>query len=280
MEDFMEQRLQSLHVSGSKSKFKMKFMNFIFSAVFVFILPFIHIGIFYRYWVPDKPVVNKARCACDCFDTVFRGRYEYPPSSYKHFYFNATSNSLWIWMIVVLGVLALYEVVRYVFTLAWEGRIRWSMVAVLTSALYPHYYGWWGLINYLNEDFYPQWYHQIIFSLTEAASTAMVVHLCNSRAPMTPSKLFFIIVINLQHIIVAGLDQFIKNIIYREGQGFEAVRDLALMMPDLLHVLFPFFELQNIAMKRRQPIVSLFYKEEYMLAGLVLILFTLLFKNI
>ena len=108
----------------------------------------------------------------------------------------------------------------------------------------------------------------------------MVVHLCNTRATMTPSKLFFIIVINLQHIIIAGLDQFVANIIHGEGKGFEAVRDLALMMPDLFHVLLPFFELQNISSSKRIPISRMFYREELMLAGLFLIFLTLLFKNI
>ena len=59
-------------------------------------------------------------------------------------------------LVISPGVLGLYEVVKYLVTLVWERRVRWPLVAVLASAVYPHYYGWWGLINYLNEDFYPQ----------------------------------------------------------------------------------------------------------------------------
>ena len=33
------------------------------------------IGVFYlMIWTPDKPEIDKAKCKCDCFDTVFRGR--------------------------------------------------------------------------------------------------------------------------------------------------------------------------------------------------------------
>ena len=118
------------------------------------------------------------------------------------------------------------------------------------------------------------------FSLTEAASTGMVVHLCNSEVRLEPSKLLFIIVINLMHIMIAMLDQFVANIIYRQGKGFEAVRDLALMMPDIFHVILPFFELQAIARRKRVPVFRLFYREELMLSTLGLILFTILFKNV
>ena len=45
-------------------------------------------------------------------------------------------------------------------------RLRYDMFAVLVSALYPHYYGWWGMINYINEDFPDQYWHQVQNHLT------------------------------------------------------------------------------------------------------------------
>ena len=62
--------------------------------------------------------------------------------------------------------------------------------------------------------------------------------------------------------------------------GFEAVRDICLMMPDLFHVFVPAFEIQNIAQKKRVPVYWLFYKEELFLAFIMLILFSLLGKNL
>jgi len=93
------------------------------------------------------------------------GRYEWPPSAYKHFYFNSTYSMLAVWFVVVTGIILLYECVRYIIPLVYYSRclLRHEMLALFVSSLYPHYYGWWGLINYINEDFYAQWKHQVCY---------------------------------------------------------------------------------------------------------------------
>lgn len=154
------------------------------------------------------------------------------------------------------------------------------MFVLFLSSLYPHYYGWWGLISYLNEDYYPQWYHQLFFSATEMLSTAIVVHLCNRDNNIRPWMLLIILNVNLMHIVVGALDQFIDNVLYRRGQQFEAVRDLGLMAPDVFHVLVAYFELSALAEKQRTQIVRLFYREEISLSILLLILFSILGKNL
>jgi len=68
-----------------------------------------------------------------------------------------------VWLVVVTGIILLYECVRYIVPLVYYSRslLRHEMLALFVSSLYPHYYGWWGLINYINEDFYEQWKHQV-----------------------------------------------------------------------------------------------------------------------
>ena len=215
-----------------------------------------------------------------CILYIFSGRYEYPPSAYKHMYFNATSNTLKMWLVVVLGLLAFYECLRYLLSTILKRALRTQMLALLIASLYPHYYGWWALINYLNEDYYSQWGHQIFFSITEMLSTAIVLHLCNHGNRFETWKLLLILNINLMHIIIGCLDQFVGNIMYREGKGFEVVRDLALFMPDILHVLVAGFEIQILAEHRRVSLSRLFYREELMLSGLGIVLFSLLGKNL
>lgn len=94
---------------------------------------------------------------------MITGRYEWPPSAYKHFYFNSTHSMLAVWLVVVIGIILLYECVRAIIPLIYYSRclLRHEMLALFVSSLYPHYYGWWGLINYINEDFYSQWKHQV-----------------------------------------------------------------------------------------------------------------------
>lgn len=121
---------------------------------------------------------------------------------------------------------------------------------------------------------------QLFFTLTELLSTAMVLHLCSRDSILQPWKLLVITDISLIHMIVAGLDQFITNVIYREGQHFEAARDLALMAPDVFHVLIALFELSAMAVKRRTSIWKLFYREELLSSFVIVVMGSLLGKNL
>lgn len=154
------------------------------------------------------------------------------------------------------------------------------MLALVVASMYPHYYGWWGFINYLNEDFYPQWWHQVFFSVTELFSTLIVVHLCNKENKTETWKLLVILNINLMHIIVNSLDQFIGNVIYRQAQHFEVARDFGLMIPDIFHVLIAYFEIMRLADKRGESVFKLFYREEILASVLLVSLFTVLGKNV
>ena len=106
----------------------------------------------------------------------------------------------------------------------------------------------------------------------------MVVHLCCRDNRLCAWKLLFIIVINLTHIVVSSLDQFITNVIQRGGQQFEAVRDLALMAPDIFHVLVAYFELSQLAAEQNTDILNLFHREELFLSLVATILMSLLGK--
>lgn len=232
----------------------------------------------FRFWFTLVPLYIEI-AKHKYYFLYFLGRYEWPPSNYKHVYFNSTSSTLKIWFLIVLGVLAFYESLRYIIPLIWHRSIRLPMLVLFLTSIYPHYYGWWGLFNYLNEGYYSQWYHQLFFSITEVFSTAMVIHLCNRANKSESWKLLFIISINTMHIIIGSLDQFILNIIYREGQVFEAVRDFGLMIPDLFHVLLSYFELSILAESRGVAVYRLFYREEIMLFLMMITLFSLLGKN-
>jgi len=94
---------------------------------------------------------------------VVAGKYEKPPGSYKHFYFNCTYNTLAIWLVVLIGFVLLYESVRCLVPLVCYNRrlLRYEMLALFASSLYSHFYAWWATINYINDDFYEQWGHQV-----------------------------------------------------------------------------------------------------------------------
>jgi magnesium-transporting ATPase (P-type) len=280
MESYAERRLMDLHNAGVKSNWLGNSIAITVAILFIVLLPYLHIGVFYYIWSHDKPTVDRTRCSCDCFDTIFRGRYEWPPSSYKHVYFNCTRNTLLIWLVAALGIIALYESIRRIVSLIRTKNINLSMLALFVASIYPHYYGWWGLFSYLNEDYYPQWYHQWFFSITEALSTAVVLQLSDKRNVIQPWQLLVILCINMIHVIIGSLDQFIDNVIYRKGAQFEAVRDFGLMIPDVFHILVAYFELGALAGRRGVGVIRLFHREEIMTAALLVVLLSLLGKNL
>ena len=155
-------------------------------------------------------------------------------------------------------------------------KVRWIMVILFLSSLYSHYYGWWTFFNYINDGFYAQWYHQWFFSLTELISTICIIHLCNIDNRIDARTLLVIMSINITHIVVSSLDQFISHVFLRTGKLYEVVRDFGLMLPDILHVLVVFFELSFQAERQNISLFNLFYKKETIVAILFIFLLALL----
>lgn len=124
-------------------------------------------------------------------------------------------------MLVVIGVIAFYETMKHLARLAIKQRLRQSMMLLFSTALFSNYYSWWVYINYWNDDFYSQWYHQLFFSVTELISTAWVVHLADKKNAITHRKAFGIAAIALLHIMAGGWDQFFVNVVRGEGHAHQ-----------------------------------------------------------
>lgn len=129
--------------------------------------------------------MDKRFCSCSCWDTglcfkmialneifhhfifslVFKATYESGIASYKNFYFNATANTLQIWILVVVFIISMYESMKYLITLCISRQLRYSMAFLFCLSIFSHYYAWWAYTNYLNDDFYSQWNHQTFFTV-------------------------------------------------------------------------------------------------------------------
>ncbi|KAJ6642361.1 hypothetical protein Bhyg_07309, partial [Pseudolycoriella hygida] len=181
------------------------------------IIPPAHIAILWFFWQNYARYVDQRFCTCSCWDTVFKGTYESGIASYKHMYFNATQNTLKIWMLIVLGIIAMYECIKLLVFLIIQNKARYSMVLLFSLSIFSHYYGWWAYINYYNDEYYSQWNHQLFFSITELISTIVVIHLANNENQVTSRKTFCIVGISILHITASGFDQFISNVFKGEG---------------------------------------------------------------
>ncbi|KAL8595601.1 hypothetical protein ACOMHN_025638 [Nucella lapillus] len=298
MQEYMERQMTELHYTAVHSHFGQKFLAFLLTTLCVVLLPYLHIGVFYmKIWVPDKPPVDRYGCTCSCFDTVFRGRYENPGVvTYKHVYFNATSTTLKIWIFTAVFILLFYESVRHLVGLLSSGvPLRRSMLFLYFINLYPHYYSWWSFFSYYNEELFTYFTHHFMsffsyyneelftyfthhfmFTVTEILVTAIILNLCNRDNDFSSWKLSVIITVSVVHIIVSGMDQFIGHVIQGGGHSFQNVRDVGLMVPDLLHVLVPLRVFWRNAQRQKLRVIEMCYKEEVILTFLFISLGTVL----
>ena len=121
------------------------------------------------------------------------------------------------------------------------------------SSVYPHYYAWWTVWNYLNDDFYDQMSHQLLFTSTEMLSTVVILRLADTDHPVTPGQLMIIVSIATGHVMAAGWDQFVTNVLLYEGFLHQILRDIGFMIPDLLNIYLPIQELKEYARRRKAP---------------------------
>lgn len=82
------------------------------------------------------------------------GTYESGIASYKHLYFNATENTMKIWILTVIAIIALYECAKHLINLMIHKSVRYSMIFLFCLSIFSHYYAWWAYVNYYNDDFY------------------------------------------------------------------------------------------------------------------------------
>ena len=114
-------------------------------------------------------------------------------------YFNATEQSAKIWLLTVLYVIASYESFKYLLQLFYKRELRLTMFILFGSVVYSHYYSFWGYVNYYNDDFYSQFYHQMFFTFTELCSTFVVLQLADMNVELSSGKLLVILDIAALH---------------------------------------------------------------------------------
>ena len=98
----------------------------------------------------------------------------------------------------------------------------------------------------------------------------MVLHLANTNNRIEPWKLLVVLNINVTHVIVRALGWSGFN-----ERSYEILRDAALLLPDLLHVLVAYFELSIMAQNKRTSLKRLLIKEEILMSVLMVALFVI-----
>ena len=120
------------------------------------------------------------------------------------------------------------------------------MLLLLLAVVHSHYYSWWMFVGYWNDDYYPQWNHQLFFTWTELGSTALVLSMLDRTLQPPPRKLFGVAAIATLHIFAGGVDQFVANLFFQQGMKHQVARDLAFLSSDFVYLAVALFELRRL----------------------------------
>ena len=81
------------------------------------------------------------------------------------------------------------------------------------------------------------------------------------------------------HILASGWDQFVENVVKQEGELHQVMRDVGFMIPDILHIILPWFELKQMAKERRgvkSPPSHLIATKDFVVATLAVLILWLI----
>lgn len=212
-----------------------------------FFVPTTHIFIL-QYWSVYAYEVRPDRCTCTCWDTIFKANFESGLSTgYKHMYFNATRNTMFMWLLVVTGAIASYEGYKKTIRLLFRQSARFPMVLMFCTSIVSQYIGWWDLINFINDDHYTQLNYQLFMSVVELLSSIYVLHLTSVQVRLTNKKLSIISGLALVRMVHRFVNEFYGLWVFSDeepGSQDQLRADLIKGVPDLVHFLFPIFIMQ------------------------------------
>lgn len=121
-------------------------------------------------------------------------------------YFNATENTMKIWILTVIAIIALYECAKHLINLMIHKSARYSMIFLFCLSIFSHYYAWWAYVNYYNDDFFSQWNHQTLFSVCVCNMLLIIFYFLN--------KISFKLELDLYKFnIISNFNNFNKNTI-------------------------------------------------------------------
>jgi hypothetical protein len=181
---------------------------------------------------------NYDQCSCECWDRLFKGSY-YPHAVYrgpaKSIFFNVDGEALKILVLTLTYVLLLHHCLCHLVQLHQNQMLRRLALIPLVCSIYPHYYGWWSFFNYYNDRFYRQYFHQAVFSITEAASTGAWLRLANSKLPPQSADQCCIVVatVAIYHLVQNSIDNMVRNLMHR-GLPHQIQRDVGMTITDIV----------------------------------------------
>ena len=101
--------------------------------------------------------------------------------------------------------------------------------------------------GYLNDDYYGQFLHQLVFSATEIYSAVILLKIATNKQYQNGqnriSSLMKLVTISSAHLAVGAVDQFFVQIFTSETHISFTTRDFGFIISDILTIVIPLNEI-------------------------------------
>ncbi len=249
--------------------------------------------------------IDRKTCDCNCFDGYSKAMYS--RGGYKYIYYNAEWQTFFIFSIIVFYILTFYRSIYYILQLFFSAKLNLIVFGVWCSTIYSNYYGAGMFYNYLNDEIYHLFKHQLYFSATEFLNSLLLIQFIDKlenpyrywtdlkqkskrdeesqkmeredykkQALYFALPIWFIFYVSITHIIQAALDQgMLSGISFSSRSTFLIFRDFAFFLSDGPSLLFAFYCLSfrrnlTLIFSNKEELENTAEEEEYKLFKLML----------
>ena len=115
----------------------------------------------------DDYIVDRKHCDCSCWDRKYKGPYYRMQSQYKSFWFNYDYITPIIFAWTYLYLALFHRSIHCLIELASNHLLRYDVAATFALTIFPNFYGYWCVVNYLNDRWHPLLNSQLFFCFSE-----------------------------------------------------------------------------------------------------------------
>ncbi|KAI8901318.1 hypothetical protein BC833DRAFT_157740 [Globomyces pollinis-pini] len=158
------------------------------------------------------------KCIQYTTETTIRLGVKFPAGTrncYKSLYLNVDANTLYIFGWLFFWCILTSRVIEMMVIALLNRKARYLTCLAIVSNIPTVWYGCFVMMHYLNDRYYPMFYSQIYFSVTEIFSMMVMALHVNSKNQKYPYLLLMVGGTALCHALQLGLDESLMNFDWR-----------------------------------------------------------------
>jgi hypothetical protein len=157
-----------------------------------------------------KTPVDRSACTCDCFDGVFKAEHNH--QGYKSIYFNMDECTGFL-ILFSLSMILYFGFIIKRLLLSFIQRKQNSIIALcMLASIYPIFYSFWAIFNYVNDRLYYLLKNQIVFFITELIISFVNLQSLTNDSIAKPQLIWCSIAFSNMHIVQSMFDQWNTNV--------------------------------------------------------------------